>query len=190
MLNVHAINRQGVRTLGPGLRYAIWLQGCPFNCNGCITPEARPVKAEKLYSIDSIAKDIIKSNCEGLTISGGEPFLQAKGVSRLLNIIHDSRPEINVLIFTGFLLENLLSKDAQNVLKHTDILIDGPFVKSLNDGVGLRGSSNQRIHFLSGKFIDLQKEFESGKREIEISFRNGAIEAIGIPLLNNSNKSL
>lgn len=182
MLNVHAIERRGSRSLGPGLRYIIWVQGCPFNCMGCITPEARTVKAEKIYSIDSIANDIINSSCDGLTISGGEPFLQAAGLSKLLNIVHQYRPEMNVLVFTGFLKENLLSKDALNVLKHTDILIDGPYIESMNDGVGLRGSSNQRIHFISGKFADIQNELEHGKREIEISFTNEGIEAVGIPL--------
>lgn len=182
ILNLLDIERSGTRSLGPGLRYAIWTQGCPFNCQKCITPEGRPIIAAKLIDTVQLANDIVTNKyINGITISGGEPFLQAASVAALLNKVRESRPELNVIIFTGFLKENLLSKDAISVLSMTDLLIDGQYIDKLNDGVGLRGSSNQRLHFLTDRLLPFQKELQFGKRQLEININNNNIDAIGIP---------
>lgn len=183
VINLFAVERTGTRNLGPGLRYAIWLQGCPFNCFNCITPQARPVVAAKIAEVESLAKDIVSnSRIDGLTISGGEPFLQAEALVSLLSMVREYRPELTVLIFTGFNLENLDSPMAKKVLEMTDVLIDGKYIDSLNDGIGLRGSSNQRIHFLSDRLTAYEEEMNKGKRSIEVSFHNKVIDIIGIPL--------
>ncbi len=183
VINLFAVERTGTRNLGPGLRYAIWLQGCPFNCFNCITPQARPVVAAKIAEVESLAKDIVSnSRIDGLTISGGEPFLQAEALVSLLSMVREYRPELTVLIFTGFNLENLDSPMARKVLEMTDVLIDGKYIDSLNDGIGLRGSSNQRIHFLSDRLTAYEEEMNKGKRSIEVSFHNKVIDIIGIPL--------
>ncbi|MBO5026313.1 MAG: radical SAM protein [Bacteroidaceae bacterium] len=183
VINLFAVERTGTRNLGPGLRYAIWLQGCPFNCFNCITPQARPVVAAKIAEVESLAKDIVSnSRIDGLTISGGEPFLQAEALVSLLSMVREYRPELTVLIFTGFNLENLDSPMVRKVLEMTDVLIDGKYIDSLNDGIGLRGSSNQRIHFLSDRLTAYEEEMNKGKRSIEVSFHNKVIDIIGIPL--------
>ena len=92
-----------------------------------------------------------------------------------------SRPELDVIIFTGFLKENLQSEEALSVLSMTDLLIDGQYIDELNDGVGLRGSSNQRLHFLTNRLLPYKKELQSGKRQVEININNNNIDAIGIP---------
>ena len=75
ILNLLDIERHGTRALGPGLRYAIWTQGCPFNCPGCVTPEGRPIVAAKIIDTTTLANDIIgNKNISGVTISGGEPY--------------------------------------------------------------------------------------------------------------------
>lgn len=183
VLNLLDIERNGTRSLGPGLRYAVWTQGCPFNCPQCITPEGRPIVAAKLIDTLQLADDIIiNKNINGITISGGEPFLQAASLAVLLNKVVESRPELNVIIFTGFLKENLLSKEALSVLSLTDLLIDGRYIDELNDGIGLRGSSNQRLHFLTDRLLPYKKELLFGKRQIEININDNRIDAIGIPL--------
>lgn len=183
VINLFAVERTGTRNLGPGLRYAIWLQGCPFSCFNCITPQARPVVAAKIAEVESLAKDIVSnSRIDGLTISGGEPFLQAEALVSLLSMVREYRPELTVLIFTGFNLENLDSPMARKVLEMTDVLIDGKYIDGLNDGIGLRGSSNQRIHFLSDRLTAYEEEMNKGKRSIEVSFHNKVIDIIGIPL--------
>ena len=100
----------------------------------------------------------------------------------MLNKVVESRPELNVIIFTGFLKENLLSKEALSVLSLTDLLIDGRYIDELNDGIGLRGSSNQRLHFLTDRLLPYKKELLFGKRQIEININDNRIDAIGIPL--------
>ncbi len=182
VLNLLDIERNGTRSLGPGLRYAIWTQGCPFNCPKCVTPEGRPIVPAKLIDTVQLADDIIaKRNITGITISGGEPFLQVASVSVLLKTVKASRPELDVIIFTGFLKENLQSEKALSVLSMTDLLIDGQYIDELNDGVGLRGSSNQRLHFLTNRLLPYKKELQSGKRQVEININNNNIDAIGIP---------
>lgn len=183
IINLFAVERTGTRNLGPGLRYAIWLQGCPFNCYNCVTPQARPVVAAKIAEVESLARDIVSnSHIDGLTISGGEPFLQAEALASLLSMVRECRPELTVLIFTGFNLEDLEDPMARKVLKMTDVLIDGRYVDDLNDGIGLRGSSNQHAHFLSDRLIAYEEEINKGKRSIEVSFHNSVIDIIGIPL--------
>lgn len=182
IINILDVERYGTRSLGPGLRYAIWTQGCPFNCPKCATPEGRPVVAAKIIETDSLAEDIICNDAiSGITISGGEPFLQAASVATLLKKVKESRPELTVIIFTGFLKENLFSKEALLVLSMTDLLIDEQYVDKLNDGVGLRGSSNQRLHFQTDRLLPYKDELISGKRQVEIKLVHNQIDAIGIP---------
>ena len=60
-------------TLGPFLRFAVWVQGCNRECPWCMTPDARPCDQGTMTDTDSLAKQIIAdSHIEGMTISGGE----------------------------------------------------------------------------------------------------------------------
>ena len=183
ILNLIDIERHGTHALGPGLRYAIWTQGCPFNCPKCITLEGRPVVSAKMVNTAQLAEDIVlNKEIAGITISGGEPFLQASSIAKLLKSVKKSRPELNVIIFTGFLKENLLSDEALSVLSLTDLLIDGPYIDELNDGMGLRGSSNQNLHFLTDELIPYKDELLSGKRQVEATIFHNQVDVIGIPL--------
>lgn len=186
VLNLLDVERQGTHALGPGLRYAVWTQGCPFNCPKCVTPEGRPIVAAKLIDTVQLAKDIIDNkDIEGMTISGGEPFLQATSIASLLRMVKGKRPELNVIIFTGFSKENLLSDDALSVLSMTDLLIDGPYIDELNDGIGLRGSSNQRLHFLTDRLLPYKSELQFGRRQVEVTIISNRADVIGIPLKQN-----
>ena len=182
VLNLLDIERNGTRSLGPGLRYAVWTQGCPFNCPQCITPEGRPIVAAKLIDTLQLADDIIiNKNINGITISGGEPFLQAASLAVLLNKVVESRPELNVIIFTGFLKENLLSKEALSVLSLTDLLIDGRYIDELNDGIGLRGSSNQRIYILDEtKQEKYNTYFQTASNKVQNFFTSDGVVSVGI----------
>ena len=74
-LNIYHVCEQSI-ALGPGTRYVIWVQGCLQNCKGCVTPQSRPFVAKHLISIDELAKSIVQNKkIDGITISGGEPFL-------------------------------------------------------------------------------------------------------------------
>ena len=107
-IRVFDVCRYGSHVLGPGRRYVLWTQGCLRRCQGCITPESRPLDGGVDIDIDALAYDIVsRPNIDGLTVSGGEPFLQAKGVGRLLELVHNERPEMTVIVYTGYQQEEL-----------------------------------------------------------------------------------
>ncbi len=182
ILSIHNLCRQGTMVLGPGNRYVIWTQGCPFHCEGCITPESRPLTHKNMVSVRDLAEDIIsRTNIDGITISGGEPFLQAESLSELLDIVLEKRPELTVLLFTGYKIESLTWLDAQNLLNKIDLLIDGPYISKLDDDKGIRGSSNQRFIYLTERLVSFKEEIERGKRKVEYHLSNGIIIAYGVP---------
>jgi len=87
---------------------------------------------------------------DGVTILGGEPFLQPGGLLALMRSLEQR--DQHITLYTGYTLDDLVSRNDQTIsqiLELTDILIDGPFVKELSDNAGeYRGSTNQRIIFL------------------------------------------
>lgn len=190
LLNIYHICN-GSYALGPGKRYIVWVQGCLQNCKGCISPDSRPLTEKMLVSIDKMAADIIETkDIDGITISGGEPFLQATNLSYLLQIVREKRPELNVLVFTGYTLEQLSSEEAKRFLAYIDLLIDGPYINHLNDEVGLRGSSNQRFHYLTNRLLPYKDEMEKGGRNNEIVVTQNGTHIIGIPRKETSVKPL
>lgn len=146
---------------GPGIRFVIFTQGCPHGCKGCHNPQTHDFSGGRDESIEKIVS-MIDSNplLKGVTLSGGEPFMQAKKLVKLLNKINNK--ELNVITYTGFTYEELIAKaDDVNgymeLLKASDILIDGKFeLDKKQEGLKFRGSSNQRS-------IDIKKTMETGK---------------------------
>lgn len=146
---------------GPGIRYVVFTQGCPHNCKGCHNPETHDFSGGKLVDIDKMVEDINKNPLlKGVTISGGEPFLQAKSVSNLISKL--DRDKLDVIVYSGYKYEDLLEKANDNnsfmdLMNCSDILIDGKFEEDLKSQMlKFRGSTNQRA-------IDLKKSLESGE---------------------------
>ncbi len=136
---------------GPGLRYAIFTQGCVHNCPGCHNPGSHDSKAGYNKSVQSLLDDILQNPLlSGVTFSGGEPFLQAAALYELGKILKE-QTTLSITTYTGYTLENLKCMAQKNsavamLLTLTDLLIDGPFVQELYDeGLRFCGSSNQRI---------------------------------------------
>lgn len=180
-LNI-AENCKKTRVLGPGIRYVLWLQGCPFKCKKCISPEWIPIKPANLVSIDHILDEIFSDDqISGITISGGEPFLQSRNLFRLLKMIHDEKENFNVITFTGFNYSSLNWQDAKDFLSEIDVLISGPYEESLNDGIGLRGSSNQEIHFLTDRLVHEKPYFFDRRNNLEYHIKSDGVLIVGIP---------
>lgn len=149
---------------GPGIRTVIFSQGCPHHCPGCHNPSTWAFEGGTCMSEEDILH-IVQSNplCKGVTFSGGEPFAQAEGFTKLAILLKEHGYE--VASFSGYTFEQLLqgSEAQKQLLKHIDILIDGPFLlaeRSLS--VSFRGSKNQRIldvpaSLLAQEAISIQK---------------------------------
>ena len=100
----------------------------------------------------------------------------------LVKTIRRRRP-LTVICYTGFTLEELRAGESPGVeefLSEVDVLIDGRYVESLNDNRGWRGSSNQRIHFLSGIYRDREDAFINRRRDTEIVLFEDHYLVVGI----------
>lgn len=175
-----------VKTLGPGIRYTIWVQGCPHNCKGCIVPESHSLNSGGYWiTVDEILNEIDKLlGITGITISGGEPFLQTEALISLLKEVR--KRELDVICYTGYLYEDILYEKVKNgkeILKYIDILIDGKYEEELNNDNYLRGSENQRIIHLKETYKKHEvKMNELKNRNIEIKvINNKEIFIAGIP---------
>lgn len=144
---------------GPGFRYVIFAQGCTHCCKGCHNPDTHDLGGGYLVDADSLVEDI-KQNIyiDGVTFSGGEPFLQAEAFLHIAEKLKEA--ETNIVCYTGFTFEELLLKkdyNIQRLLENIDLLIDGPYIERLKDlSLPFRGSSNQRI-------IDVQRSMSIQK---------------------------
>ena len=143
------------RALGPGLRSVAWVQGCPFRCRGCLAPDWIPpdAPARDVRPADLAAELLAHPGVTGITFSGGEPMAQAAGLAEVIAIARRER-DLTLICFTGYRLAELKDRPpgpgVAELLAQTDVLIDGRYVAARNDGHGLRGSSNQQVHMLTG----------------------------------------
>ncbi len=144
---------------GPGIRFTVFTQGCPHNCEGCHNPQTHDFNGGTVIDTDEILEKI-KGNplLDGVTFSGGEPFCQAEALAYLGRQIKVLG--LDVVTYTGYTFEKLLSKRDKNhwgeLLETTDFLIDGQFILAQKDwNIKFRGSSNQR-------YIDCKASLEAG----------------------------
>ncbi|WP_159790297.1 4Fe-4S single cluster domain-containing protein [Sodalinema gerasimenkoae] len=172
------------RSLGPGNRFILWVQGCCFNCPGCISPDWIPQTQGTLIEAKQLAEIILsRPNLDGVTVSGGEPMLQAIALSELFSFLRQKR-DLSLISYSGFTLAQLQEKnnpEINKVLNYLDVLIDGLYIDDLNDNRGWRGSSNQTIHLLSDRHRREQEQFEQGNREVEIHLRPQTALMVGVP---------
>jgi len=175
----------GTRALGPGLRSVAWVQGCPFSCRGCIAPDWIPQRPAREADPGELAAELLADpGVTGLTFSGGEPMAQAEGLAQLITIARQQR-DLTLICFTGYRLARLHGSPpgpgVASLLAQTDVLIDGQYVAARNDGRGLRGSSNQRVHFLTGRLRHAEAELTEGPRRAEIRLRERSALLVGVP---------
>lgn len=137
---------------GPGLRLVVFVQGCPRRCRNCHNPKTHPLTGGQDVSIAEIVARYQKNPLlDGITFSGGEPFLYAWPLALLAQEIHALGG--NVITYTGYTFETILRRLNQNspkgwveLLDQSEILIDGPYMAKLRDpSLPYCGSSNQRV---------------------------------------------
>ncbi len=151
-LNIHGLLERS-EVNGPGVRAVIWLQGCDKRCPGCFNPDAQPLEPRRLMTPEQLFEWVrALEGVEGVTISGGEPFLQARPLGESLRLLRQ-QTDLSVIIYTGYRLEEAEQVEGgREVLALTDVLIDGPYDQTQPASDGIRGSVNQRLHLLSERY--------------------------------------
>ena len=144
---------------GPGLRLTIFTQGCLHHCPGCPNPQTHdPEGGSWADTEDILAAAAENPLLDGITLSGGDPFLQPVPCLALAEGAH--KIGLNVWTYTGYTWEALWEENAPEkiaLLKETDVLVDGPFLLA-ERSLELRfcGSRNQRL-------IDVKKSLAEDK---------------------------
>ena len=135
---------------GPGIRYAVFTQGCPHRCPGCHNPQTHDFSGGEEADPERMLSEIREDPLlRGVTFSGGEPFCQAGALAGIARQVHAMG--LDVVTYSGFTYEQLLEMaeadpDTEALLNETDLLIDGPFLIGERDlSLLFRGSRNQRI---------------------------------------------
>lgn len=165
--------------LGPYKRYALWVQGCNKRCKGCVSPDAQPLTGGYSVSVEDLTADILSApDIEGITISGGEPFLQQEALCELIDLVR-SKWDAGVIIYTGMLYSEI---EDTPLAKRCDLIIDGEYIDELNDDKSLRGSSNQQIIRLTERYYDcVDCYYGIPGRKVEFIPNGKVIQMVGIP---------
>ena len=138
---------------GEGIRFAIFVQGCPHHCEGCHNPQTFDFDGGRLVDLDELLERI-KSNrlLSGVTLTGGEPLCQLKSLTSLARMVKGMG--LTVWCYTGFTFEELIKgvdrfftiDEIKEFLRYVDVLVDGPFIEAKRDlSLAFCGSSNQRL---------------------------------------------
>ncbi len=182
---------------GPGKRFAIWVQGCLRRCPECCNPQFFDFIPQNIMDAAQLCQFIEKSKqnngIEGVTFLGGEPMLQAKGLSKVARFCHENA--LSVMVFTGYTREELGSENlpfVDELLQYSDLLVDGPFDRNQREEKrNWVGSTNQRFHFLTDFYqsgIEYDERFSHG---FELRFHSdGTLQINGFPWQNVTKSDL
>lgn len=135
---------------GPGLRFVVFVQGCPHHCEGCHNPETHDFSAGKLTTTNALYEMCMENPlCSGVTFSGGEPFCQPEALYELGSRFKAAGKHL--MCYSGWTFEELLKKSGREeyvgkLLSILDVLVDGRFdISKRSLSLLFRGSSNQRL---------------------------------------------
>lgn len=185
---------------GPGLRSALWLQGCAVRCPGCFNPQLWTEKAGIVDDTAAVTRSFVDqalaAGVEGVTLLGGEPFDQAGASAIVAEAFRDAG--LTVMTFSGYtraLLEEWSAHrpDIARLLAATDLLADGPYLQDRPDRRRpWIGSTNQGLHALTPVYAERLAEIDrvGGTDRIEVRISptgeirvNGWAETAALELL-------
>lgn len=156
---------------GPGKRFAMWMQGCLLQCPGCCNPHMFDFSPRTLVNTEEVLEWIqqakLQHQIEGITFLGGEPVLQAQGLSNVAKTVRTWG--LSVMLFTGYRIDDLRQMGlpgAEELLAQCDLVVDGPYIASRPEPErNWVGSTNQRFNYLSPRYstdIELNPSFGRG----------------------------
>lgn len=166
-LNIAGIVEESIVD-GPGVRFVIFVQGCPHACPGCHNPDTHSFDGGYKISTDELYRKIHENPLvKGVTFSGGEPFCQADALAELGARLQNEG--YNLFVYSGYTLSTLLQMadtkiGVKQLLSVCNYLVDGPFLEKERDlTLKFRGSKNQKIYditcFPNSKRIYEAEEF-------------------------------
>lgn len=131
---------------GPGFRTSIYCAGCHHECPGCHNPQSWDPRGGRDVTTEEVMRIIEADPYANVTFSGGDPMYQAEGFAELAQAIRQ-RTKKTIWCYTGFTYESIVNVPRYRMLLDLiDVLVDGPFVKSLrSEELLFRGSNNQRL---------------------------------------------
>ena len=205
---VHAMLRQS-RVNGPGRRVVVWFQGCNLRCSGCWNQSTHAFDPSRGVPVEDVGEWILGCpDVEGVTFSGGEPMQQADELLALAQLLHTSRPNLSLGMFTGYNLDELESgrfkfrapagdhapEDGRAWISSPaaareiwtslrpllDFAVAGRFQESkISTAHAMRSSTNQRLHL----FTERYRETDFPPQSVEITIRPGGLTVItGFPV--------
>ena len=182
MLRIANIVKQ-TEAEGPGLRAAVWLQGCTLNCPGCCNSAYLPPQGGTLYEPASLAHELGCLDVEGITLLGGEPLQQAEPLIDFLDALHATSDK-GVMLFTGYHFDAVQRMPQRlAAVQRCDLVVAGPYLKNLPDRERRWiGSRNQTIHFITERYAALKDYWERQRNEVEIHIRDGEFIINGTPI--------
>lgn len=175
------------RAEGPGTRFAIWFQGCPFRCPGCCNPEMLPFEGGEQSTVGEVLTQVkeAKLRCpelEGITLLGGEPFAHAEAAAKIAK--GAKALDLSVMIFSGYRFEELQKcreSAKKELIAQTDLLVDGLYEKDEPDSERRWiGSANQRIHCLTDRYSPKDSYWRE-RDTLEIRLENQTVTINGYP---------
>lgn len=169
----------GTTAEGPGLRTAIWFQGCSIQCKGCINPHLFNARGGTNTPVTEIIEQAVSAGVEGLTLIGGEPFDQSEAGASLAAAAHHRG--LGVVAFSGYEYESLRGRDDETTafLAHVDLLVDGPYQAwNAETRRALVGSGNQRFIHLTERYKTYRPELVANRVDIRVR-PDGSIEVAG-----------
>ena len=135
---------------GPNKRLLIFLQGCSLHCEGCVNKHLWDFKMDKTITAEQVVNICKKEKVEGITLHGGEPLDQAKGLFEIVKALKEKK--FTIILFTGYTKKEISGYQTK-VWNLADIVISGRFLLSKqNYYLQFKGSTNQRVIKHKGKY--------------------------------------
>ena len=161
---------------GPGIRYVIFMQGCPYTCPYCHNPDTKAFSGGELYTAEEIANKMKRYKTYfgtegGVTVSGGEPLMQCDFLIDLFDRLHSEG--INTAIDTAAIKPN---EKVREVLKRTDTVL-----------CDIKFPTNELYEKYIGQSLDTVKEFLCVCNELE---RDVIIRHVVVPGLTDGEESV
>jgi len=172
--------------LGPGERAVVVVQGCHLRCRGCIAAGTHPLDGGERVATAELGERIASlEGLDGVTFTGGEPFLQAAALTRLLDLLRLGDGGLSAMAYSGYRLEWLRrdgSPAQTELLRRLDLLVDGPYVRRLHAPLRWRGSRNQRVHALTARHRAELRSTPDRSAGVEVSIDEDLdVDWVGVP---------